>query len=911
MLSIREKTSYAILRAMERDLRNVCINGMSDESNPLSPVEEDQAKKRRGGTEKQSVMSALVEWHTLLEYLDLSQLLDVLTRNASAIGNVIGTQKKEIQDLAKRLRHLVPVRNDIAHSRTISIEDYERVLETSRTLRNSTSPINFTELSDEVIGIERDPTYLENLTIPDFWRVNFSTIENNLPIPEFSDTGFVGRQSDRENLFALLHSPNNLITVTGEGGVGKTSLTLKCLEDLVKETQLYDLVHWTSLKTTHLTTAGIRTVFGAMTNESQLLSSISNSFGSGSEAGDKTELFDRVHEILSTIRVLLVIDNLETIDRSSLRPLFINIPNGSKIVITSRIGIGEFEVRYPLEPMKAPDAVALFRRIANLLNARDIAARTDNELATICGKLYFNPLAIRWFVQSYSEGRSVRSLLDGRRNLAEVLEFCFQNLYDTLSDASRKYLRAFVSVGKPLSEVQIGLLSDADDIDVVRRDLAYLSSSNLLKRSRDDWSGDHGSLWAITDFARRFILTHDKHLQADRAKTQQIYRKLIQTRDAARDAAVSNRFDARSIQARSTDEATVVAGLKSAQALSYSNRHSEAIAKIEELGKQLPEFFELWRVSAQVKDRAGDILGAYEDFVQAIELAEGRSQPLYVFYAQCLHRQSEFDKAVEVLTEPASSDDAAPQLIAAYAWAMTLNRQFDEALQAFESIYEEILKLDGDERGYLLTQYADCCQRFSENQLSRHYPDDALSYAVKGLSLVAEACLLSDPDSSLRRVGQKCFGQACKVMSTRCLLSDWEEVYSVAVKVVEFFPIVGDYVNNLTRLQANCPAMTAEPNFLALIPKTLWGAGLDNLTNVRLYGTVIRPSLGTYTFAKGDDGKSYYLHQSDITPNTLWRDLRQDTRVSFRISDADPGGKSPRAIDIQITSKESNIRDNN
>ncbi len=132
--------------------------------------------------------------------------------------------------------------------------------------------------------------------------------------------------------------------------------------------------------------------------------------------------------MMTGVRVLLVIDNFETIDRDALRPFFLELPETSKVLITSRYGLGEFENRYALAEMDRIDAVRLLRSLAQLLNAEDLQRRADKQLVEICEALFYNPLAIRWFVQSYSQGRTIGELLERRRSLSEVLNFCFHTV---------------------------------------------------------------------------------------------------------------------------------------------------------------------------------------------------------------------------------------------------------------------------------------------------------------------------------------------------------------------------------------------------------------------------------------------------------------------------------------------------
>src|SRR5690606_25660793 len=63
--------------------------------------------------------------------------------------------------------------------------------------------------------------------------------------------------------------------------------------------------------------------------------------------------------------ILLVIDNLETILHDKTLIEYIKeIPLPHKILITSRLGLGEIERRFPLAEMTDGDAIELFRRIA-------------------------------------------------------------------------------------------------------------------------------------------------------------------------------------------------------------------------------------------------------------------------------------------------------------------------------------------------------------------------------------------------------------------------------------------------------------------------------------------------------------------------------------------------------------------
>ena len=59
---------------------------------------------------------------------------------------------------------------------------------------------------------------------------------------------------------------------------------------------------------------------------------------------------------LKANRTLLVVDNLETLGEE-VRELVLNIPTKSKVLFTSRVGLGEIEIRYELPGFAPKDAM--------------------------------------------------------------------------------------------------------------------------------------------------------------------------------------------------------------------------------------------------------------------------------------------------------------------------------------------------------------------------------------------------------------------------------------------------------------------------------------------------------------------------------------------------------------------------
>ncbi len=124
---------------------------------------------------------------------------------------------------------------------------------------------------------------------------------------------------------------------------------------------------------------------------------------------------------MSHLKILLAIDNLETISPDLIRPLLSEVPTGSKVVITSRVGLGELELRYALEPLDSiKTAARLARRYGQTLNLRLISELREDTLNKYCYWLHRSPLLIKWFVSSVAAGAESVQALGKRWELVRV-----------------------------------------------------------------------------------------------------------------------------------------------------------------------------------------------------------------------------------------------------------------------------------------------------------------------------------------------------------------------------------------------------------------------------------------------------------------------------------------------------------
>ena len=352
-ITATRNTCFAIISAIETDLRTHIVQecevqGLSD----ILPNDIRESATRRWHVDHSSSVQAHPENDfELIDYTDIFDLSKLLHRMAKAEPETTST----IKAVSAGLERVVPVRNRVCHTRPLEPEDLPSCVDLADQLA-VVDGVEFTELKRTRTLLEKDPSYVLGLPIPAFWAADKASIHHNLPLPEFDDTGFLGRRKDRQELHKLLRSHYPVVTVVGEGGVGKTALALRCLYDLLDDDEPpYDAIVWSSLKMTALTESGVVQLSNDVATTLNLLGSVADSLGTPS-SGDLNaeELFDEIGQYLTEFRVLVAIDNLETLASASLRNLLLRIPQRRRLSVTMVYPPPRWLIHQGISPTPSP-----------------------------------------------------------------------------------------------------------------------------------------------------------------------------------------------------------------------------------------------------------------------------------------------------------------------------------------------------------------------------------------------------------------------------------------------------------------------------------------------------------------------------------------------------------------------------
>lgn len=736
MSSVSRLTLFALISSIEEDLRNQIYINLLSQDDTRKIFSEEIYNKCLTRLNTDIEITQEITPFQLLTYLDFGDAFQILNRNKSLLPP---EYSKHLSSMTLTLEKLIPIRNRVMHTRPLLFDDLALTFEISRNLVNEKKSF-WRYLEETIKKLEKDPSYVLGLVIPPY-SLSDETISHNLPIPDFDETGFLGRKNKVDELIRTCLGPYPVITIVGEGGIGKTALALRVAYEIVdKDPKPFDYVVWTSSKTTKITVQEIVRIEGAIKDSIGLIQAVAN------ELGAKGDPIEEILTYLKEFRILLILDNLETVLDDRVRSFLQQLPTGSKVLITSRIGLGALEYPIQLIEMDSSDSIQLLRALATARNVQQLVKTSNETLSKYCSRMKNNPGYIKWFVSAVQSGRRPEEVLS---KPDMFLEFCMSNVYGYLSEDSKSILKVMQTVPNELSQPELAFLSGMGDI-TLQKSLQELLTTNMVNMTSIPVGSTYQSKYDISDLARVYLSKKHPVSSEETKKITKRKNQLLGSTQEIKRAIQENPYSYNSININSQSDLIVAKYLKDALDENRRKNFNNAEFHLRRAKSLAPEYFEVHRVEALINDSQENLAAAKNSYEAAIEL-EPKSAPLRKWYATFLLRRfDDFDETMNHLLIADKLDPNNFNIQLEILRVKLMLHRFDEVDDMFQKLFN-FSNLDALNKRKLF----DTKLRYHKDRTENYCSKKDTRNAVKELQLLIKTYIDCPDDIRDRRMKEK------------------------------------------------------------------------------------------------------------------------------------------------------------
>ncbi|HEY2063818.1 MAG TPA: NB-ARC domain-containing protein [Amycolatopsis sp.] len=706
---------FTLVDALESDMRRVLLDYVLDH---LSE-EEALGSSYERASQRQAV-DRLGDDSPITNYLDLQESYDTLNRHRLALPSDLA---QELRDNTGQINSLIPIRNRVMHGRPLNPDDPELTI----TICQSFITRYWATTSEVINRLSNDPTW-EPINVTQDRQSD--QVLHNLPLPEYDETGLIGRESDRENIIKhILRRREPIITIVGEGGIGKTALALDAAYKILDNPDSpYECILWVSLKTERLTARGVVSVADAVRDLTGAAKSLGRALDDGF-AGGVTDLADA----LEGVQTLMIIDNLETVAGDEVTALYDSLPTCVTFLFTSRVGVGQIERRFPLEPLKSRDSSILFRHFAKFRGVKSLSSLSVKTISEVVKRLRNSPLAIRWYILSVEAGQEPRLALSSQSTL---LDFCVRSVYEKMGNTSRLLLTMLFALDHEASFDELAVITDIS-IDQLRSSVHELiGGSMVILEVGSDRS--MVSRVSLTESARNFLRTvtpPKSEIVNDALEKQREVRRSEELRRADES---SRRLAPSVVRTRDNNDTPTAYLLRQALVVSRSESFAKALDLISRARELNPEYWEVDRVEAfllSAKNYTNQSTAVYKNALmkaRSDDDAEGIAVVSYYLAGHLSRAANAPDEALPFAKAAHGHfniSETAQQLGKILTWL----GEFKDAQLYLEQALESAT---GKTKLITITSLVESWRRWAEKLLTQeHRPIDAAHKAYAGFSI--------------------------------------------------------------------------------------------------------------------------------------------------------------------------------
>lgn len=567
----------------------------------------------------------------------------------------------------------------------------------------------------------------ETQGLPELAQKEWSIV--NLPPVQ---NGYIEREPPEQKLYDEIVGDNQhrIITLIGRGGIGKTWLALKVLNQVADE-QIFDAILWFSARDIDLLPDGAKQVRPHTLTESEIADEFARLIAPYMVSYDEltSEKFSKIDFLRNNMRqselgrILFVFDNFETV-KSPIELFYwidhyLRLPN--KALITTRFR--EFKGDYPVElrGMSIEECTELINITARDLGIAGIITQNYiDELYSLTGG---HPYIVKILLGEVKKaGRSIR-IDDIISNRGDMLDALFERTYSRLSTAAQRVFLTLCNWKSLIAQlaVEAVLLRPENEHMDVSQAIEDLHNSSLIEKTTSDT--DEEVFLSVPLVAMQF---GQRKLSVSRMKTAiQADTELLHFFGAAQETDVQRGIAPRIHWLFRNVERQVRRG----------NRNIDDFAPVLEfVSRKYPPAWRLW---ATLYERQGDLDKAEEVLKRFLEFSVDSAAKRSVWrqLAQFYSVHSRYDDELFALLELIHLSGADLDSV-----SYTANR-FNGLMS------DRLLSIDDNQKNYIVNTLieqmesriteadATDCSRLAWLYLQRGQTDKAIEYACRGLEM--------------------------------------------------------------------------------------------------------------------------------------------------------------------------------
>ncbi len=616
MFNATRLTCFALISSIELDSRAAIQELQAAHRVELPAAMIAKAEARLAHDRGSSAQGAAA----LVDFLDFADAQEFLLSHKTLLE---ATLQDSLSAVARLIGPFTQTRNRVAHTRPLEIEDLPRTVDIAKQLVRD-APEHWRTTQDMLARIDEDPSSVLGL------RVNLPADPvnepfHNLPMPDFDETGFLGRSAVLRKIKRYVLGSWPAISILGDGGFGKTAIALKVAYDLLDDPKAdFEAIVWVTAKSQQLTVTEIERISDAIEDSLGMFSEAASQLGGG-DAADPTE---ELLEYMASFKVLLILDNLETVSDGRLREFLREIPNGSKVLMTSRIGVFK-ENDVKLDPLTEEESRSLLMALAHGRNVKVLKELDEQGRRKLVSKLKGHPLYIKWVVSGVQAGRRPS---DMTASSPLLLDFCMSNVYEQLGRGARRVLQSMQVLRGVRYQGELAFINGVTATEI-QQFLMDLMRSNFV--SMTHVSGiDSDAGYEVGEFAQEYLAKRNPVTEKLRAQVLAKSDDLTQLSNRLQrgSAQRDRRFDPRTVEIRELHNAPAARHLIRAIREIKAGHLDRALSACAEAQQLSPGYYETRRVEGYVHALRRDSAAARLAYEQAVELADDDSRPLALFH---------------------------------------------------------------------------------------------------------------------------------------------------------------------------------------------------------------------------------------------------------------------------------------